>query len=323
MPDFARLDEDRGRFLGLAGVLLAVFVFALIARNADWSAFVKFLIFGVAGTAVIAPAYLIPRREGPPPGWLSALLVAGFALTAGFWVSLADLLGAETGDIHSSTVTWISVLLAAEFAFLSLRRDSAVYTLLAAASAVVAVLALVDWVFSPDGANTFRWIFFLEGLALFAAGFALYRERGRHGVVLVALSGIVILLLASTLIQGFISPIDLTGGDEGPAGAGAGWELIVLVFGLGLTAFAGYTREPGPGYVAAALLAAFVGLSSVGEDGFIGWPLILLLLTGGAVAAFLAGPDTGRPGGAARATDGVATTPAGGAPADTTRETRL
>ncbi|HEX8087029.1 MAG TPA: hypothetical protein VF529_22315 [Solirubrobacteraceae bacterium] len=316
MPDFTRIDEDRGRFVGLAGVLLAVFVFVLIARNSDWSAFVKFLIFGVTGAAVIAPAYLIPQREGPPPGWLSALLVAGFALTAGFWVSLADLLGANTDDLASSTVTWISILLAAEFAFLSLRRDSAVCTLLAAGAAVVALLAFIDWVFSPDGPSTFRYVAIVEGLVLVAAGVALYRERGRHAVVLTVLSGIVILGMA--LSFGGALFIETPFGGGGPEGVGWGWELVVLLFAVGLTAFAAMSREPGPGYAAAALFVAFVAITTVGEDGFIGWPLLLLLATGGAIAAFLMGPD--RPGPAA--TTATTTTPATPT-AETTRETRL
>ena len=313
MPiDLRTIDDERGRFAALAGVLLATFVYALIARNSDWSAFVQTLIFGVAATVVILPAYVLPRRDTPPPGWLSALLVAGFFLTAGFWFSLADLLGANTDDLHASTVTWISILLAAEFAYLSQRHDSAVSTLLAAAAAVVAVLALIDWVFSPESTSTFRYIMIVEGLVLIGAGVALYRDRGRHAVVLAVLSGIVILAMASTFLSGLFTPFDL--GGEGPTGPGWGWELIVLAFGLGLAAFAAMTREPGPGYAAALLLLAFVALSVVGEDGFLGWPLVLLLLFAAALAAFLRPGDEG-----AGTREPRQPVP----PADTTREARL
>jgi hypothetical protein len=322
MPDLARIDDERGRFAGLAAILLGVFVFALIARNSDWSAFVDLLFFGISAAAVIAPAYLIPQREGPPPGWLSAMMVVGFFLTAGMWVSLADLLGANTDDLHSSTVTWISVFLAAEFAFLALRRDSAICTLLAATAAVVAILALVDWVFSPDGASTFRYILIVEGIALVAGGAAIYRERGRHGVVLVALGGIAVFLMSFTFVSGLFTPFDI--GGEGPSGPGWGWELVVLAFGLGIAAWAALTREPGPGYVAGLLLLAFVGLSTVGEDAFVGWPLVLLLLFAAALAGFLRPGDGTGPGAArveAPAGGGTPTTTA--PPPETTRETRL
>lgn len=305
MPDFSRIDDERGRFAGLAAVLLAVFVFALIARNEDWGAFVDLLFFGIPAAAVVAPAYLIPAREGPPPGWLSTMLVAAFALTAGMWLSLADLLGANVDDLSSGTVTWVSLLLAGEFAYLALRRDSAVCTLLAAGAAVVALVAAVDWIFSPEAATTFRWVFFVEGLVLIAAGVATYRDRGRHGIVLTVLSGLVILALALTFLGSLFVPFDI-GGDE-PSGPGWGWELIVLAFGLGLAVFSAMTREPGPGYAAAVLLIAFVSLATIGEDAFFGWPLVVLLLFLAALAAFL------RPAGGA----------GGGGDVTVTREARV
>jgi hypothetical protein len=315
MPDLTTIDDDRGRFLGLASVLLGVFVFVLLARNDDWSAFVDLLLFGIPAAAVIAPAYLIPAGDSPPAGWLSAMLVVGFFLTAGMWVSLADLLGANTDDLHASTVTWISILLAAEFAYLALRRNSAVCTLLAAAAAVVAVVAAVEWIFTPDGVSTFRYVFVVLGLLLVAAGVTLYGDRGRHGTVLTVAGGLVILALALSFAQDFFNPF--AGGEGGTGGAGWGWELIVLAFGLGLAAFAAYTREPGPGYTAAILLVAFVAITTVGEDAFVGWPLVVLLLFGAALAGFLrGGPGAG---GAGRTATG--TSPAG--PAETTHEPRL
>src|ERR687895_2681063 len=142
MPDLSTLDDERGRFAGLAAILLGVFVFALFARNQDWGAFADLLLFGIPAAAAVAPAYLIPA-DGPPPGWLSTTLVVAFALTLGMWISLADLLGANTDDLHASTVTWIAILLAGEFAYLSMRRDSAICTLLAAATAVVGILTAI------------------------------------------------------------------------------------------------------------------------------------------------------------------------------------
>ncbi|HEX8120838.1 MAG TPA: hypothetical protein VF549_06160 [Solirubrobacteraceae bacterium] len=301
------VDEDRGRLAALASILIALFVYALLARYTGWAAGVKFFISAVAAAAVLGPAVALEPREGPPPGWLSAILVAGFALATAALVTLADVLGADSDNLASGTVTWVALLLALGFGFIALRRDSAVCTLLAAASAVVAVVAAVDWIFSPDGASTFRYIFVLEGLVLAAAGVALYRDRGRHGVVLVALAGVVILVLAASFGASLISF-----GDGGAEGAGGAWELVILLFGFGLAVFAAHTREPGPGYVSAALLLAFVVLQTGGaEEKFLWWPLLLLLGAGGAVAAFLAGPRGTAPGGG--------TAP----PAETTREVRL
>jgi hypothetical protein len=301
------VDDDRGRLAGLAAVLLALFVYTLLSRYPDWAAGVVFLITAVATAAVLGPAVALDRRPGPPPGWLSAMLVAGFALATGALLSLADVLGADRGDLQSSTATWVGLLLAGAFALIALRRDSAICTLLAAASLVVALVAGVDWIFSPDSATTFRWIFLVEAALLAAAGVALYGDRGRHGVVLVVLSGLVVLAIAASF---GVSLISLGDGpiEGGPSGW---WELVILAFGLGLAFFAAHTREPGPGYVAAILLLAFTFLQVGGaQEKLTWWPLLLLLGTGGAIAAFLAGTGRGGPGTAA-------------APVETEREVRL
>ncbi len=312
MAALTHIDDDRGRFAGLAAVLLAVFAFVLLARNEDWKAGVDLLVTGIPAALVLTAAIARRRHEGPPPGWISAMLVAGFALSTVALFSLADLLGANTDDLESSTVTWIAVLLAAGFAFIALRRDSAICTLLAAAAAVVAVVAAVDWIFSPEGTTTIRYVLLVEGIVLLAAGIALYRRRGghigddrqiggdrhagaaghhggwRHGVVLTVLSGLVIVTLALTFAQDFLTPI-FGGEDESIGEVAWGWELVVLVFGLALAAFAAVTREPGPGYAAALLLLTFVTLAAAG-DGFVGWPLVLLVLVVAAIAGAVARP---------------------------------
>lgn len=307
MSDLLRLDDDRGRFAGLAAILLTLFLSALSSRNPDWSAGVELVLFGVPAIVVLGLALARPRDAGPPPGWISAMLVAGFALSTAALVALSEVLGADTDDLQTSTVTWIAIVLAVVFAAIAVRRNSAVCTLLAAFALVTAVLAGVDWIFEPEEPKTFRWILVGLGVVLLAAGIALYRERGRHGVVLVVVAGVTILSLAISFAADFAAPI-FGGGEGSPDGIGWGWELIVLAFGLALAVFAAATREPGPGYVSAFLLSAFVGLSTAGEDGFVGWPLVLLLLLIASVAGiFMPGGDDTPPGD----------------PADVSREVRL
>ena len=297
------VDDDRGRLAGLAAVLLAVFVFLLLTRF-EWAAGVELIISGVAAAALLVPLLTLDRPAAdPPPGWLSAILVAAFALEFGFLISLADVLGANTDDVASGTLVWIAIVLTGTFLVLSQRHNSAVCTLLAAASAVVGVLAAIDWIFSPEAATTFRWVLFVEALALFAAGYALYEPRGRHGVVLVVLSGVAIVAIAFTYAGALFV---LTEG-EGGENVTAWWEIVMLLFGVSIAAFAAFTREPGPGYAAAAVLLAFAALANFGaEEKFLGWPLVLLVLTAAAIAAFLRG----------------AAPPATG-PGDTTREVRV
>ena len=154
MAALTRLDDDRGRFAALAAVLVAVFVSSLLTRNEDLGAGVDLLLTGVPAALALAVALARPREAGPPPGWVSALLVVGFVLSTGALFSLADVLGADTSDAASSTVTWIALVLGGAFGFVAVRRNSAVWTFLAAVSLVVAVVAAVDWIFSPESATT-------------------------------------------------------------------------------------------------------------------------------------------------------------------------
>ena len=327
MAALTHIDDDRGRFAGLAAILLAVFAFVLLARNEDWKAGVDLLVTGIPAALVLAVAVARRRHAGPPPGWISAMLVAGFALSTVALFSLADLFGANTDDLDSSTATWIAAVLAAGYALIALRRDSAICTLLAAAAAVVAGVAAVDWIFSPETTSTFRYVLLVEGIVLLAAGIALWRRRGRgagddrhlggdrhgadgrhvgggrHGVVLTVLAGLVIFALAVTFVEDFFTPF-FGGEGESAREVAWGWELVVLVFGLALAAFAAVTREPGPGYAAALLLATFVALAAVGED-FVGWPLVLLVLLAAAIAGAVVAPR----GGAGSDGGGVAARP--------------
>jgi peptidoglycan/LPS O-acetylase OafA/YrhL len=67
------------------------------------------------------------------------------------------------------------------------------------------------------------------------------------------------------------------------ATASFGWKLYVLAVGLGLVAYAGVDREPGPAYIGIAVLAAFavlVGMHVTGRGSLVGWPLFLLIIGG-------------------------------------------
>ena len=322
--------DDRGIAAGAAAVLLAVFVYLLLVRfDEKWGPGIDLLISGAAAAALLALALRLTDADRPaggtaaageagraggvvaPRGWVSAMLVAAFALTALALFSLADILGANTDDLDSSTITWIALVLAVGFAGLSLRTGSAICTFLAAVAAVVGVTAAVDWIFSPEAATTFRWVLLILAVVLAAAGVALRDERPRHGTVLVAAAGLTILGIALS----YTGELFIVGEGEAGENASTWWELVVLAGGVGLAAYAILTREPGPGYIAAAVLASFVLIarSSGDEPSIIGWPIVLLVLTAlAAAAAFRPGDDRG-----------AATTPPRDGPGESAHEVRL
>ncbi|HEX2087603.1 MAG TPA: hypothetical protein VHF89_18105 [Solirubrobacteraceae bacterium] len=350
MNDRLRVD-DRGLAAGIGAALLAVTVFLTLARFDDkWGTGVQLVISALAAAAALAYAIRssdedegragpvadattsatgAPGAGGPggyvgmisrrvPAGWTSSALVAGFALTTIALFFLADVLGANSDDPHESTITWIALVLVVLFVALSARTGSAVCLLLAAIAFVVMVIAAVQWIFSPDDpAKTWRWFFLILAVVLFAAGVITRDQRPRHGTVLVVVAGLTTLAMAVTLAPGI-----LAAGDPTDAGAtpGWGWELVILLFGVALTAYAIFTREPGPGYVGGLVFLAFVllAVNSGDEPSLIGWPIVLVILTGLAIAAGL------RPGGgpSAPAPATAATAPRED-PGDTTREVRL
>jgi hypothetical protein len=66
------------------------------------------------------------------------------------------------------------------------------------------------------------------------------------------------------------------------------WELVVLGAGCGLIAYGAVDRVPGAAWLGLAHLVAFLGAASAGaDDTLLWWPLVLLALGGGAMAAGL------------------------------------
>ena len=66
-------------------------------------------------------------------------------------------------------------------------------------------------------------------------------------------------------------------------------EIVILGVGLGLVAYAGVDREPGPGYLGFTVLALFAVLAGIpGKDAtIVGWPRAVLRSARGGDAAGL------------------------------------
>ncbi|HEU0024984.1 MAG TPA: hypothetical protein VFQ12_10150, partial [Thermoleophilaceae bacterium] len=177
------------------------------------------------------------------------------------------------------------------------RARSLACLLIAALAAVALLLEAVNWIFDTEHIDTFRALLAVSFAVLFLAGLTL---TDRAGTVLVAAAGVTV--LAGSYATSFILIFSF----ESTGGLGWGWELVTLVEGLALLAYASARLEPGPGYLALFALAIFTATAAVvvgGEGGayfdgaeevrpdrdeptLLGWPLALAI---GTVAATLWG----------------------------------
>ncbi|MGH3992669.1 MAG: hypothetical protein ACRDSN_09445, partial [Pseudonocardiaceae bacterium] len=160
MSALLRPDPRRGELIGAGAVALAVAVALLNLRfEEEWGVGVHFVYSALSAALVIALAAMADRTAGgPPPRWHSVLFVVSFVLLLFALGNLADLLSSGDGVDSSGTVVWVGLVLMALMGWFSVRFDSGISTLIAALTFLVVLVAFVDWVFSPDGSATFRWI---------------------------------------------------------------------------------------------------------------------------------------------------------------------
>jgi hypothetical protein len=201
---------------------------------------------------------------------------------------LADALGGDfDGGAPAGSLVWTSVLFAGAAAGVSMLRRSAVCLLIAAVAAGIAALAALDWVFDPGSFTAARWLLLVLAGALVLASLALRASRPRHAELLIDAAALAILAIA---VQGLVGVLVASflpfGGPPGPA-LGGFWELVVLAAGCGLVAYGAIERLPGPAWLGAANLVAFVLAVTPGDATLRWWPLVLLLLGAGTIAAGL------------------------------------
>jgi hypothetical protein len=282
-----RPHPHRGDVVAAGTVVLTLFVQLVTFRfGGEWDAGVRLLFTAVLAAPVLIMAFQADAGDELPRPYEAVLYVASFVLLLSTLVNLADVLGSEGG---AGTVVWVGLLVMAYCLWFARRRNSAIMTLLAALTAVVVVIAFVDWVFDIGSATTVEWLLFGCALALTVGAVHQRDARRRHAVSLVDAAGLTILAL------GFIVALDVlfteifglfAGSLFGESGSGftggpAGWELVLLAFGFGLIAYGCVDRERVPVGIGIAVLNLFLGLAfAPGEGGpsLIGWPIVLALL---------------------------------------------
>jgi hypothetical protein len=290
MPALLRPHPHRGDTVAAGVVVLTLFAVVVNLRFAGtWSDAVRFLVTLVVAAPVLAMAVQSRSGDAVPRPYESVLYVASFVLVVVTLADLAAWLGSGRGP-SAGTVTWVSLLVCGFCGWFARNRNSAIMTLLAAVSAVVLVLAFVDWTFGIDSATTVEWLFLACAVALTLGAISQRDARRRHAVSLVDAAGLTILALGFVVavqqvaqaVFGLFSP-DILGGAGNPfTGGPAGWELVFLAFGFGLIAYGCVDRERVPAFLGVLVLGVFVTEAFQPGKGasLVGWPIVLLILAG-------------------------------------------
>lgn len=275
MGELLRPPAHRGPLIAAGALTFSVGVALWLVRtepSEGWT-------FAATGTLALAWLWLGLQGAagGPPPSFVSVLIVIGLGALAVALLSLADVLGAE--ELGPGASTWTGLALAGAAAAIARRCSSAIAALIAALAGGFAIVSAYDWIFSPEDVTPYRWLLLLLAIGYILASLVLRGTSQRHAEQMVNAAGSAILAIA--VIE--VAPSLLFG----PAPELPGfWKLVLLAAGLGLAAYAAADRAPGAGYLAAANLIAFVALSSDSDD-LLFWPLLLLAVGGLMVLAGL------------------------------------
>jgi hypothetical protein len=268
----------RGDVVAAGAVALATLVVLLQVRFDDvWGDGVH-LAYATLAAVFVGTLALRSPREGPDPrAYQSALLATTLAIAATAVLRLAAVLGAGGLD-NGGTIFWVAGTLAVLGLGLAWLRNSALCLLLGAASLVVAIVGAVQWIFSPDGPEAFRWVLLLITAVLALATVAVRDRAPARAAALADAGGL------SALALGLTFGVEVSFGDAPSPSPGAGWEMFLFACGFGLCAYSAVDRKPGPGWIGTLVLIVTALIASEGDKTLIGWPLVLAIGAGGLLA---------------------------------------
>jgi hypothetical protein len=288
--DLLRPPAHRGPLIAAGAVLFTAAIALEEIRLDDALPNGIHLVIVAASAALIFGLGLQAQPEGgSPAAYQSVLLVAGLLLLEGALLELAEILGADFFDgFPAGAVVWTSLLLCGAALYPAVRRNSAICGMVAGIALAAAILAAANWIFGADSQTFYRWLLLALAVAYVLAALVLRGGSPRHGELTIITAGLGTLAIAGVASIGAVVG-ELTGFGSGDEGFLPGfWEFIVLAAGCGLIAYGAVDRVPGAAWLGVAHLAAFVGAASAGaDDTLLWWPLILLALGGGALAAGL------------------------------------
>jgi hypothetical protein len=269
-------------FVPAAVGLLLFVAMAQIRMQEPWADGVLLVVAAAPALLLLAMGLAADRGDDAPRAAMTVLLVGGLVLAAVAIGRLGDILAGDDFLSGGGTLTWMLAVFTALAAFLTSRTRSVACLLITALAAVGLLFEAVNWIFDTEDIDVFRVLVTIAFAVLLGAGLLV---PGRAGTVLVGAAGVVVLVGAY-----FMSGLLALGEN-----AGWGWELVALLEGVALLAYAARRLEPGPGYLAFFVLAFFVTTAAAGateagviidgeeadtpERSLVGWPLALAIAT--------------------------------------------
>ncbi len=292
LRELLRPPPHRGPLIAAGAVALATGVALLELRLDDsLGTAVHMLILLASGSLIYWLGAQAPNEHGSPPAYQSVLLVTGLTLLWPGLLTAADVFGADFDQLPAGAIVWTAAAGAGLALWPAVARKSAICLLLAAVLGTVALLALWSWVFGAASATPYRWLLLGLAAAFVLVSLALRAPAPRHAEQLVNAAGLAIAAIGvSGLLGGFITELVEPLGSAGRlVGLLPGfWEVVLLAAGFGLIAFGALDRSPGPAYLGVANLGLFIAaVAASPEPTLYWWPLFLLLVGGGALAAGL------------------------------------
>jgi hypothetical protein len=290
--------DPRGDWLRmLGGVLLAVGAAILFWRKADeWAKFPLLLLVGIPCALVFTLGTLAALATKAVGRWHAVLMVTGVLLSVVAFGQLWDTVGIPTEDSGFSFL-WFACV-AALAAFGSFYVGAAYHAFLAAVAGILAWLFFWNMILDEPGTATFRWLLIVLLIAYVAAALRLRRADAPQASELVTAAGLTGVVVGTIgIFDGAQGALGLLFGAAPGGGEGQGfvWDLFLLAFSLALVAYGAAAHARGPAYVGFFGLLAFVAIQGAevnallgGEEpdsSFAGWPLVLVLIGGGALAA--------------------------------------
>jgi hypothetical protein len=277
-----RPEPHRGDVIAAGAVTLAALVALLQARFDHLWGNGTHLLYTAGALGLVGTLALRAPQEGPTPRvYQSALFVVSFVLAGLALIRVAELLGAD-GVGSGTTVAAIAGTLGAGALIVAVARNSAVCTLLGALALLVAGGGLVSALAGEGDPQPLRWTLLALGCALILGAVATRDRHEPHAVAFADAAGFAALALAASFLLA----------EDGRPGAGTGWELFLYACGFGLCAYSAVEREPGPGYLGVAVLAATTLVVAGDRATLLGWPLVLAV---GAGALLVVGLRPSRP----------------------------